>query len=259
MLAGDIKMVNAIVLRCAGINCNNETSQALTIAGAKTEQVHINEIIGGKKNLDAYHILAIPGGFSYGDDLGAGKILANELSHSLKAQLEKFVAEGRLVIGICNGFQVLVRTGILPWEGRQQVTLTQNDSKKFECRWVHLAKENDCVFTKGIERMYLPVAHGEGKLMATEDTMKKLQKQIIFKYSDSEGKETSEYPENPNGSMQNVAAICNETGTVFGMMPHPERHISLQNNPQWSRTPGEFAEGRKIFENAVEYANKELM
>ncbi|MFH1182497.1 MAG: phosphoribosylformylglycinamidine synthase I [Candidatus Woesearchaeota archaeon] len=252
-------MVNAVVLRCAGINCNNETETALMLAGAKTEQVHINEIISGRKKLDSYHILAIPGGFSYGDDLGAGKILANELSHSLKDQLMKFVADGKLVIGICNGFQVLVKTGILPWEGKQQVTLAQNDSKKFECRWVHLAKENDCVFTRGIERMYLPVAHGEGKLMASDEAMQKLQKQIVFKYSDSDGSETSGYPENPNGSMQNVAAICNETGTVFGMMPHPERHLSLQNNPKWTRAPGRVADGRKIFENAVEYAKKELM
>jgi phosphoribosylformylglycinamidine synthase subunit PurQ / glutaminase len=251
-------MVNAIILRCAGINCNDETENAFRLAGAKTEQVHINEIMQGKKRLGSYHILAIPGGFSYGDDLGAGKILANELSHSLKEQLMNFVGEGKLVIGICNGFQVLVRTGILPWEGRQQVTLAQNDSKKFEARWVNLAKANDCVFTKGIDRLYLPVAHGEGKLVADEAVIQKLQKQVVFKYCDANGVETSNYPENPNGSMQNIAAVCNEAGTVMGLMPHPERHISLQNNPKWTRAYGKSADGRKIFENAVEYAKKVL-
>jgi phosphoribosylformylglycinamidine synthase subunit PurQ / glutaminase len=252
-------MVNAIILRCAGINCNNETERAFALAGAKAEQVHINEIISGVKKLSAYQILAIPGGFSYGDDLGSGKILANELSHNLKEQLTKFVSDGKLVIGICNGFQVLVRTGILPWEGKQLVSLSQNDSKKFECRWVNLAKINDCVFTKDIGQMYLPVAHGEGKLSASDGTLQRLQKQVVFKYCDADGHETSAYPENPNGSAQNIAALCNEAGTVLGMMPHPERHISLLNNPHWTSKIGTYADGRKIFENAVQYAKKELM
>lgn len=251
----DIKMVKALILRAAGINCNNETERAFQLAGAITEQVHVTDIIKGKKKLGDFHILAIPGGFSYGDDLGAGKILANELSYLLKNQLQKFVDDGKLVIGICNGFQVLVKTGFLPWQGEQAVTLAQNNSKKFECRWVRLTKINDCAFTKGIGKIYLPVAHGEGKLVTSEENLKKLGKQIVFKYCDEKGNETADYPENPNGSMQNIAALCNETGTVMGIMPHPERYLDAQNNPQWTRGKKEDSR-RKIFENAVDYAKK---
>ncbi|MBN2454091.1 phosphoribosylformylglycinamidine synthase I [Candidatus Woesearchaeota archaeon] len=253
-------MVRALILRSAGINCNDETEKAFQLAGAETEQVHINEIISGAKKLDDYQILAIPGGFSYGDDLGGGKILGNELSNRLKEQLHKFVADKKLVIGICNGFQVLVKTGILPWEGEQTVTLAQNNSKKFECRWVRLTKMKDCAFTKGIDGMYLPVAHGEGKLVTKDkDVLEKLQKQVVFKYCDEKGNETSEYPDNPNGSVENIAGICNETGTVMGMMPHPERHLSFMNSANWTRNGKKIGDGLKIFQNAVEYAEKNLV
>jgi phosphoribosylformylglycinamidine synthase len=263
--------VKVIVLRTAGTNCDRETAYAFKKVGASPELVHINRILSREKRLDKYHILAIPGGFTYGDDIASGKILANEIKYKLREGLINFIRDGKLIIGICNGFQVLVKSGFLPNAGagfdKIEVTLSINDSGKFEDRWVYLRKpkakgrKSKCVWTKGIEDIiYLPVAHAEGKFIPrNNETLKKLEKagQIIFTYCDEKGKEAS-YPGNPNGSVKSVAGICDTTGRVFGLMPHPERHILRTQHPRWTRikkakTSGD---GLQIFRNGVKGASK---
>jgi len=239
-------MVRALILRSAGTNCNIETEQGFKMGGAQTEQVHINELISGEKNLEEYDIIAIPGGFSYGDYVAAGSILANQISLKLKEQIEEFIRQGKVVIGICNGFQVLVRAGLLPGGG-MKATLTNNDSGKFECRWVKLLREGSNPLTEGIEELNVPVAHAEGKFYADTETIQSLEKngQILFRYS------SSKYPANPNGSVGNIAGISNEEGNVIGMMPHPERHLTPEND--WRRNRKAEGEGLKLFRNIVKY------
>ena len=252
-----------LILRTAGTNCDYETEYAFRLAGADTELVHINELARGERSLAEYQILAIPGGFTYGDDVAAGKILANELRYKLEGQVEQFLADGKLILGICNGFQVLVQAGLLPaLDGpgqEQQATLTDNDSGKFEDRWVYLRPEESvCVFTRGVEEiLYFPVAHAEGKFVPKDrDVLRRLNEngQIVFRYMSSEGKSPT-YPWNPNGSAEHIAGICDSTGRVLGLMPHPERHILGTHHPRWTREGlRERGDGLILFENAVRYA-----
>lgn len=253
-----------IVLRTAGTNCDYETVHAFQMVGADVDLIHINQLIRGKKELIRYQILALPGGFSYGDDIAAGKLLANELKYRLREPIEQFVADGKLIIGICNGFQVMVRAGLLPgFNGiskNQEATLYTNDSGKFECRWVYLknVENNKCVFTKNIKQIiYLPVAHGEGKFTTiNENVLNKLEEnnQVVLKYTDANG-ECKGYPWNPNGSDRSIAGICDSTGRIFGLMPHPERYISKYHHPRWTREKlDNEGDGLAIFRNAVEYA-----
>jgi len=255
------------VLRTAGTNCDKETAFAFSKTGALVELVHINSLVSGSKNIDDYQILALPGGFSYGDDIAAGKILANELRFKLGDEMRKFIADGKLIIGICNGFQIMVKAGLLPGnnEMKQETSLIINDSGKFEDRWTYLLTTNDqrpttkCIWTKNLpEIIYLPVAHGEGKFVAQDKKLiEKLRKngQIVFQYCDSKGK-LAGYPACPNGSTENIAGICDETGRVFGLMPHPERHIVTLQHPRWS---GKGAgDGLQIFKNGVEYAKRHI-
>ncbi len=259
--------VNATVLRAAGINCDMETEYALELAGAKAERVHINKLIEDTKLLDKYYILVVPGGFSYGDDVAAGKILANQIIHHLYEPIQKFIDEGKLVLGICNGFQVLVKAGILPGSNKkpatedteinQSVTITYNDSGKFEDRWVYLAPQTDkCVFIMPGRQIYLPIAHGEGKVVTKDkNTPEKLKSEghIAFKYVDANGNE-GDYPINPNGSIDSIAGLTDSTGRVLGLMPHPERHIRLTQHPHWTRLKTkEDADGMTIFNNAVRF------
>jgi phosphoribosylformylglycinamidine synthase len=254
------------VLRTAGTNCDRETAFAFSLAGAAAELLHINMLSGGQRHLDEFQILAIPGGFTYGDDIAAGKVLANELRCKLSAQLEKFVADGKLIIGICNGFQVLVKAGLLPGSSRQQeASLIINDSGKFEDRWTYLRRTRDegggtkCVWTKDLpEIIYLPVAHGEGKFVAPDKkALERLTQngQVVFQYCDKEGR-LAGYPDNPNGSALNIAGICDAAGRILGLMPHPERHIFAQHHPKRSRAKA--GDGLQIFKNGVEYALKHL-
>ncbi len=255
-----------LILRTAGTNCDAETDAAFQLAGAETALIHIQNLISDKVDLTDYQILAIPGGFSYGDDISAGILLAVEMKHKLADALNKFVADGKLILGICNGFQVLVRTGLLPGinlpgsdtpEMTQQTTLAMNTSAKFECRWVGLeTEESTCVFTEGIkDNIYLPVAHAEGRFTAPPGVLKELEsnKQVVFRYA------KSEYPHNPNGSDADIAGICDTTGRIFGLMPHPERFLMKWNHPRWTRltkTTGnnsEEGDGLAIFKNAVNY------
>lgn len=262
---------NVLILRTAGTNCDAETDTAFQLAGAETALVHIQNLISGKVNLTDYQVLAIPGGFSYGDDIAAGILLAIEMKHKLTDMLNRFVADGKLVIGICNGFQVLVRTGLLPGisvsdsstpEMTQRTTLAMNTSAKFECRWVDLeTQESPCVFTKGIKpHVYLPVAHAEGRFTAPADVLADLEtnKQVVFRYANSA------YPNNPNGSDADIAAICDATGRIFGLMPHPERFLTKWNHPRWTRltdtqdTTSEEGDGLVIFKNAVSYVKANI-
>jgi phosphoribosylformylglycinamidine synthase len=258
--------VKAVVLRAAGINCDMETEHALVLAGAEAKRIHINRMIEDKKLLDEFQILVFPGGFSYGDDVAAGKILANQVIHHLSEAVQKFVDDGKLVLGICNGFQVLVKAGILPGDGstnhQESVTITYNDSGKFEDRWVYLAPQTEkCVFIEPGRQIYLPVAHAEGKVVAKdESTLKGLRSQghIAFKYVDENGQE-GEYPVNPNGSAESIAGLTDTTGRVMGLMPHPERHVRATQHPHWTRLRDKTdADGMTIFNNAVRYVQENL-
>lgn len=270
------KKVKVIVLRAAGTNCDIETKFGFDYLGANTDLIHINKLISSEIKLKDYHILAIPGGFTYGDDISAGKIMAVQLIYTLKHQIKNFIEEGKLIIGICNGFQVLVKAGILPGNEffTQQASLTLNDSGKFEDRWVYLesvtsnqlpvTRERKCVWAKGIKDIiYLPVAHAEGKFIPQNrqilQTLKE-NNQIVFQYATKEGKIAKNFPENPNGSVEAIAGICDGTGRILGMMPHPERNILFHHHPHWTRKPQKhLCDGVKILENGIEYVKENLL
>ena len=250
--------VRTLVLRAPGTNCDVETAFAFEHAGAQVSLVHVNQLIRGGQRLADYQIMVIPGGFTYGDDIAAGKVLANELRLKLGGDITKFVEEGGLILGICNGFQVLVKAGILPRLANGSpplLSLMTNDSSKFECRWVHLRvnKKSPCVFTRGIDSLYLPVAHAEGKVVADPKVLPELD--IVLYYTDEYGNSNVGYPYNPNGSVGNIAGICDTSGRVFALMPHPERHIRGTQHPQWTRHGAkQYGDGLPIFLNAVKWA-----
>lgn len=269
-----------LVLRTAGTNCDKETIFAFTSAGASAWLAHINQLKAGSgRLLRDYQILALPGGFSYGDDIGAGKILANELKYKLIDELNDFIRQGKLIIGICNGFQVLVKAGLLPGNAdlKQEATLTINDSAKFEARWTYLrttpacmpavrqagkAGAAACIWTNNLPQViYLPVAHGEGKFIARDNAvLERLEKngQVVLRYC-NESAGPAGYPYNPNGSEKDIAGLCDETGRIFGLMPHPERHSFGWQNPLWTRQGiNKEGDGLLIFKNGVEYAKKYL-
>jgi len=250
--------VRTLVLRAPGTLCDAETVFAFEQAGAVVSSVHVNQLIRGEQRLSDYQIMAIPGGFTYGDDIAAGKVLANELKLKLSEDILRFVEAGGLILGICNGFQVLVKAGILPEplkDGAPLLTLAANDSGKFECRWVYLKvnKKSPCIFTTGIDSMYLPVAHGEGKVVAEPEILPKLN--AVVYYTDENGDSQAGYPHNPNGSVENIAGICDSSGRIFALMPHPERHIRGTQHPQWTRLGAkQYGDGFQIFLNAVRWA-----
>ena len=264
-----MEKVKAIVLRAAGVNCDLETQHAFVLAGAEAERIHINRVIEQPELLESFQILVFPGGFSYGDDVAAGKILANQTIHHLRDALVRFIEAGKLVLGICNGFQVLIKAGILPgFDGGgpmnpagQQVTLTDNDSGKFEDRWVTLQPGTDrCVFLDPGRRIALPIAHGEGKIAAADPTVLERIKQeghVAFRYVDADGNE-GPFPVNPNGSADSIAGLTDSTGRVLGLMPHPERFVRRTQHPHWTRLPqkDEAGDGMMIFDLAVLYVRE---
>ena len=288
--------VRALVLRAPGINCDRETAHACRLVGFETDVLHINQLIKAPKRLLDYALLIIPGGFSYGDDLGAGTLLAKNLTTHLGSQLDQFINDERLVLGICNGFQVLVRAGLLPgnirisrisrrggsgedveWgrlrrppSGETIATLTDNISAQFECRWVTLdVQRSECIFTQGIDRpIELPVAHGEGQFVLAEPGLLgtlEMDGHVPLVYASHAGADVA-YPDNPNGSIGNIAGICNAFGSIFGLMPHPERYVSSIQHPQRRGTAGgqgdggdrgdrgDRGDGLLIFQNAYKYA-----
>lgn len=255
--------VQVLVLRAPGANCDQETAFAFERAGARAKRVHVNRLLERPAMLADYQVLCIPGGFSYGDDLGAGRILGNQIQHHLRDVLHEFKQSGKLVLGICNGFQILTRSGLLlddDASGRPVATLTNNDSCKFEDRWVRLRTTSDkCVFFSGIEQMYLPVAHAEGKFVPRDSAaLAALEAagQVVLRYasSDGNGHEVT-YPDNPNGSVGAIAGICDSSGRVCGLMPHPERHIDATHHPRWTRFSSlpEAGDGLQVFRNAVRF------
>ncbi len=249
-----------LVLRAPGTNCDQETAFAFQQAGATPDVVHVNRILEQPQLPKDYQILCLPGGFSYGDDVAAGRILGNLLHHHLNATLAEFKADGKLILGICNGFQVLIKSGVLlNVNGEAPVaTLTWNDSGKFEDRWVQLKADGEnCVFLQGLTQMDLPVAHAEGKFVTSSDQqLSRLVDggQVVLRYTDASGSKDIPYPANPNGSQVDAAGVCDETGRVLGLMPHPERNIAPTHHPQWTRRgTGQPGDGLRLFQNAVQY------
>ncbi|MDA8141860.1 MAG: phosphoribosylformylglycinamidine synthase I [Desulfobacteraceae bacterium] len=265
--------VNALVLTGYGLNCDLETAHAFERAGAQAHRVHINALIDGSVSLDQFQIMAFIGGFSWGDDHGAGVIQAVRMRTRIGERLTQFIEQGRLVIGICNGFQCLVNLGLLPGlDGdytRRSVALTYNDCGNFRNDWVHLKMNTSspCVFTKGMESIELPVRHGEGKFFTDNAIYQQLaaNQQIVLRYALPDGRPArGVFPHNPNGSMDDIAGICDPTGRVFGLMPHPEAYNHWTNHPQWTRLkenlqrglaekPKGVVPGVRVFKNAVNY------
>lgn len=272
-------IVKSIVITGNGTNCEVEMAHACRLAGADVvDIVHISELLEGEKRLDDYHFLNLPGGFLDGDDLGAAKAGANRIRHAvirgttekLSDQMARFIRDGKLILGVCNGFQLLVKLGLLPGFDNdylsQTATLSFNDSGRFEDRWVHLAVNgaSPCIYTQGIERLYLPVRHGEGKFIARDASLlTRLEQEgrIVLQYCPPDSATpTMSYPENPNGSLAAIAGICNATGRIFGLMPHPEAYLHRTNHPRWNREDiPETGQGLRLFENAVAFIRKELL
>jgi len=249
----------AIVLRTAGTNCDRETQYALEQAGFAVERIHVYRLMEDPKRLREFQFLVIPGGFSYGDDVAAGKILANQMLYRLGEPLNAFLAAGKLVLGICNGFQVMIKSGLLPWghvepkRAGRDVTLAWNDSGRFEERWVYLRADSDkCVFLPKGEVITLPVAHGEGKFVPRDEGVLETLRQsdqVALRYVDATGRPGG-YPVNPNASIDDVAGLCDPTGRAMGLMPHPERFIDVTHHPRWTRGGVERADGQLLFSRA---------
>lgn len=258
----------ALVLRAPGANCDGETQFAFEQAGASAERLHVNRLREDPKLLKSFQILCIPGGFTYGDDVAAGKILANQLQHFLGDALREFRDKERLILGICNGFQTLLKAGLIvpPDEDGPLATLAHNSHGRFEDRWIHThATPGKCVFLKGCQRLHLPIAHGEGNFICREPwILKGLEQagQVVLRYCDDAGESGAPnadsgllpFPINPNGSQGNVAGVCDASGRVLGLMPHPERHVLPTQHPQWTRHGlAPEGDGLRLFRNAVEY------
>ncbi len=257
---------SVLVLRAAGTNCERETAFAFEHFGARTTSLHVNALLERPDALHRHHVFALPGGFAYGDDVGAGAVLACELGTRLAQPLRAFLDAGGLILGICNGFQALVRLGLLPGLddvlGRQEVSLADNDSRKYEDRWVRLAvASRRCVFIGDMPAPELPLAHGEGKIVCDDALARRLaaEDRIVLRYADAEGRPTQAYPANPNGSRDAIAALTDRTGRVLGLMPHPERALFGWHHPAWTRRarrPGglpDLGPGAPIFANACDW------
>lgn len=260
---------NVLVLTGYGVNCDEETGFAFERAGANAELVHINDIIDSRKKLKDYQILAFPGGFSYGDDTGAGNALANRVRNHLWDDVREFVEGDRLAIGICNGFQVMANLGLLPAldgkYGDRQVALVNNDVPRYLDRWVDLAFMGNSPWVSGLDRLSLPIAHGEGKFYADREMLQKIREKglVASRYVRGDVCNAQELPFNPNGSLEDIAGITDESGRLLGMMPHPERSIDFTQLPNWTllkeqykRAGKEIPDGEsglQIFKNGVRY------
>ncbi|MFP3982385.1 MAG: phosphoribosylformylglycinamidine synthase subunit PurQ [Desulfurivibrionaceae bacterium] len=272
-------MVKAIVLTGFGTNCETEMAHACRLGGAEqVDIVHISELLNGEYSLDDYHFLNLPGGFLDGDDLGAAQAGAHRFNYAevnpggepLRAQIMRFIEAGKLILGVCNGFQLLVKMGLLPGfdhrYDQRLVSLTHNESGRFEDRWATLRVEENspCVFTRGLSDLYYPVRHGEGRLVTRDqDTLNRLKDDnlIVLRYTDprSDNKPTMVYPYNPNGSPAAIAGICDPTGRIFGLMPHPEAFLYRTNHPRWTREElSEEGQGIALFRNGINFIREYL-
>ena len=267
--------VRACVATGFGVNADEELALAFEMAGAQAVRTHVRDLAENPGQLDGFQILAFPGGFSFGDHLGSGKVFATLFRGSLGAALEKLVSRGGLVIGVCNGFQALVKMGFLPdLRGAhcQEVSLIHNDSGRFEDRWVRVGFEKSCpcLWTRGLSEMDLPVRHGEGKLVVlSPQVLTEIESRglVALRYIGRDAAGTVEYPDDPNGSVNHVAGLCDPTGRVFGLMPHPEAFLYSENHPEWTRLPlaphaprGRRPEGQglAVFRNGVNAARAAL-
>jgi phosphoribosylformylglycinamidine synthase subunit PurQ / glutaminase len=248
-----------LILRAPGANCDAEAQFAFETAGAVAERVHINRLREKPDLLHRFQVLTVPGGFTYGDDVAAGKILANQLAHFLGDALRRFRDAEKLILGICNGFQAILKAGLLlpPDEDGPIATLARNASGKFEDRWIHLeAKPGNCPFLRGMDRFLVPVAHGEGRFLVREEwQLRGLEQtgQVVLRYVDEQGRPGG-YPVNPNGSQADIAGVCDVTGRVLGLMPHPERHVLPTQHPRWTRDGlAPEGDGLRLFRNAVQF------
>ncbi len=268
-----MKEVKVLVLTGYGLNCDNETAYAFELAGAVATRVHINSLIDGSVELDEYHILVFGGGFSWGDDHGAGVVQAVRLKTHIGGKIQSFIKKGKLVLGICNGFQTLVNMGLLPGFDNdytsRKVALTYNDCGNFRDDWVNLSvnEKSPCVFTKGLKVVEYPIRHGEGKFYADVEVIEQLKEnnQVVFRYAKPDGEPADKsFPENPNGSVYDIAGICDQTGRIFGLMPHPEAFKHWTNHPSWTRlretalrrgesVDDEVTDGIRLFRNGVDY------
>ena len=255
-----------LVLRAPGINCERETYDAFRRAGGAPEYVHVKHLLAHPEVLDEFRILVVPGGFAYGDDIAAGRVLANEMRRKIGDRLVSFIDRGGLALGICNGFQALVKVGLLPRTGggalEQQVTVTHNLSNHYECRWVTLQSQpNRCVFLDDSLTLRSPAAHAEGYILTSGDEQRRLLLEegfVAFCYVDAEGNPTTDYPQNPNGSPNGYAGLTDVTGRVLGLMPHPDRAYRPHNMPGWTRTRlRDTGEGILVFESMVRVARAE--
>lgn len=274
MEQGTSKPVKALVISGFGLNCERETAYAFRLAGAVPVQAHLSDVLAGQTRLDEFHILAFIGGFAFGDHLGAATVFANRLKYQLREELEKFVATERLIIGICNGFQTIARLGLVPavdgLRFEPQIALAPNSHGVFRDAWVMLRAdpESPCIFTRDIDLLPLPIRHGEGRFVpASALVLRQIQDGHLapLRYADPErGTPTTEFPDNPNGSMDSIAGVCDPSGRVFGLMPHPEAYLSPFNHPHWTRQkingvlPREGL-GLRIFRNAVAFARENLL
>lgn len=260
----------ALVLRTAGINCDGETVRALELAGARVDLVHLDRVLKEPARLDEAHLVVIPGGFSYGDDVAAGRVFGLELRHGLCERLCAFIDRGGHVLGVCNGFQVLVESGLFEREigaraiPPRAIALTDNQSHHFECRWTAMrAERSACTWLEGLDVMPVPVAHGEGRFVVRDASVLarlEAKRQIALRYVRVDGTAARGYPDNPNGSDHDIAGICDPSGRVLGLMPHPERNLSPWNHPHWTRMQASSGrartegEGVRFYRRLVEAA-----
>lgn len=271
----NVEDIKVCVLRVGGTNCDAETQRAFTELGAKADVVQVSDMIKQRNLLD-YNVLVFPGGFSYGDYVRSGVIFARHLSAHLGKEIEQFVDEGRPILGICNGFQILVEYGLLPgFKGISEypeATLTTNEPAGFKCKWVYLKQENQgkCAFTNTIpagKTIQLPIAHGEGRLLLPKEKEQALLKKlvdedmIVFRYCSKDGTVAEcKYPDNPNGSFHDIAGICNPEGNIFGLMPHPERAMYWWQLPSWTSGSQKFqyGDGKLIFQSIINKLTKNI-
>lgn len=271
------KRVRALVLTGYGINCEREMAHGYRLAGARVTVAHLSDVLEGDVDLEAFQIMNFPGGFSFGDHLAAGRALADKLkvTRGFYPKLRKFIRDKKYIWGVCNGFQVMVKLGLLPMAesklGEPEVSLVSNDSGLFEDRWVKLVVNpaSPCVYTRNIREIVLPCRHGEGKLIVRDGLSLAGSKHVVMQYADSAGRPTEDYPDNPNGSAAGIAGVCDATGRIFGLMPHPEAHLFFTNHPNWTlekvklfrrgiRTLPVEGEGMKLFHNVVAQVSRDF-